>query len=665
MGLAGDISNLWINADTWNALIPHFGGWKTGFLSAGAVMASPPRQDAGPGPGYLFSGKITVDDEVLVKTLLPFDAMPYESEAEGEYSVQVISSNRSVAGEYPLPVDLSLAGSNDGSPFVVSIPADITNTGELRIVHNDQVIWKSSASASAPTVSIALPAGSGSLSGIVDITWDAQDPDGDSLSYTLQYSNNNGVTWMPIAVRLDQDQYSLDLDRLPGGPMCKLRVIASDGWHAAQADTPSAFAVTDKPSVLVIDTPLDGARFDYRDPIELSAYAYDTEAGWIEPGNIVWYSSIDGELGKGEFLTFDDLSSGEHVITAALNSLPGQNLEQSITITIADPPKPIGMSDVTLFSIQSGIALLFVIGAVFLIVVMKRKGKKVIMILAIVLLIAALVFLGFSLLNLIDSLTTVQPTGRRVPTPEIKQVLQPSDFSSDEEPDAPLSPGGNEPSTFGDISITSAISGSISSAKVPSSLETDPFWGLPEHEELLFNAYPVENDMYEPVIHIFPVDAYRAGSEDADQVITALEQLLKDRPANPGDDLPFIPIWNAGSLGTAKFAYLDFQNGSGIRYITQYAQAAWPFNNQSMFYTFQGLTRDGEYYISAILPVSHASLDEYDNFKPADDFYTNAQTLLADQLGQLNANSEDSFVPSIKELDAMLQSLLIAAQSVG
>jgi len=665
MGLAGEAGNLWVNADTWNALIPRFGGRKTGFLSAGPIMASPPRQEAGSGPGYLFSGKISVDDEVVVKTLLPFANMPYESEVEGEYSVQVISNGGAVAGEYPLPIDVMTDASADGSPFVVTVPADITNTRELRIVHNDQVIWKSSASASAPTVSIAVPAGSGPLSGIVDISWDAQDPDGDTLSYTLQYSNDSGVTWVPIAVRLEQAQYALDLDRLPGGPMCKLRVIASDGWHAAQADTPSAFAVADKPSVLVIDTPLDGAQFDYRDPIELSTYAYDTETGWIEPGNIVWHSSIDGELGKGDFLTFDDLSSGEHVITAALNSLPGQNLEQSITITIADPPKPIGMSDAAASSIQSGIALLFVIGAVFLIVVMKRKGKKVIMILAIVLLIGALVFLGFSLLYLIDSLSFVQPTGRRVATPEIEQILQPSDFTLEEEQDGSLSPDGSDFITFGDISMTVTIGGSVSPATIPSSLETDPFSGLPEHEELLINAYPVQNDMQEPVIRIFPAEIYRGSSEDADEVITALEQLLSERPSDPGKDLPFLPIWNAGSLGTTKFAYLDFQNGSGIRYITQYGQAAWPFNNRGMFYTYQGLTSDGEYYISAILPISHASLDEYDNFQPADDFYTNAQALLADQLDQLNANSEDSFVPSIEELDAMLQSLLIAAQSVG
>jgi len=161
------------------------------------------------------------------------------------------------------------------------------------------------------------------------------------------------------------------------------------------------------------------------------------------------------------------------------------------------------------------------------------------------------------------------------------------------------------------------------------------------------------------------VDTYRAASEDADQVITALEQLLKDRPANPDTKLPFLPIWNAGPLGTAKIEYLDFQSGGGLRYITQYGQAFWPFNNRGMFYTYQGLTADGRFYISAILPLAHGVLDEYDSFQPADDFYTNAAELIADQVDLLDTQAEDSFSPSIEKLDAMMQSIMIEIEGVG
>jgi hypothetical protein len=185
---------------------------------------------------------------------------------------------------------------------------------------------------------------------------------------------------------------------------------------------------------------------------------------------------------------------------------------------------------------------------------------------------------------------------------------------------------------------------------------------LPEHEQFFIDAYPVQNDIFEPVIRVIPVESYSAASDEAEREITALDKLLNQRPADPGSDLPFLPIWNAGSLGTFKFSYLDFQNGKGIRYITQYGQAAWPLNNRSMFYTYQGLTGDGSYYISALLPVSHASLDEYDDFQPDDDFHANAEALIKEQLRQLSEQEDGSFSPSLAELDAMLQSLMVNGQ---
>ncbi|MEO8354588.1 MAG: hypothetical protein ABI621_01610 [Chloroflexota bacterium] len=39
---------------------------------------------------------------------------------------------------------------------------------------------------------------------------------------------------------------------------------------------------------------------------------------------------------------------------------------------------------------------------------------------------------------------------------------------------------------------------------------------------------------------------------------------------------------------------INFQNGRGIRFLTQYAQYPAPINNHELFYHFQGLTNDGK-----------------------------------------------------------------------
>ena len=44
--------------------------------------------------------------------------------------------------------------------------------------------------------------------------------------------------------------------------------------------------------------------------------------------------------------------------------------------------------------------------------------------------------------------------------------------------------------------------------------------------------------------------------------------------------------------------YLDFQDGSGIRYLMSYQQEGSENTSKELFYTYQGLTTDGTYYVS-------------------------------------------------------------------
>ena len=57
--------------------------------------------------------------------------------------------------------------------------------------------------------------------------------------------------------------------------------------------------------------------------------------------------------------------------------------------------------------------------------------------------------------------------------------------------------------------------------------------------------------------------------------------------------------------------YLDFPS-DGVRFITRYAQDVSPVTNQSVFFTFQGLTSDGQHYVSLFWPVDTSSLPNTD-----------------------------------------------------
>jgi len=197
-----------------------------------------------------------------------------------------------------------------------------------------------------------------------------------------------------------------------------------------------------------------------------------------------------------------------------------------------------------------------------------------------------------------------------------------------------------------------------------------PYWEMtPGHDELELNGYVLKNRFHEPKITIYPAGAFAAMNDGAAENIRRLQIILADPSVPLNDDLlPQIPFFNAGAVFSAQIETIKFQNGVGIRMLTQYAQSYANVNNHELFYHFQGLTSDGSQYIIAILPLSAPYLAEnweatvpadgipfpgYDN--PNADFEAYYQQVVA----KLNTTQPDLFTPSLSALDAMIQSLLI------
>jgi hypothetical protein len=180
----------------------------------------------------------------------------------------------------------------------------------------------------------------------------------------------------------------------------------------------------------------------------------------------------------------------------------------------------------------------------------------------------------------------------------------------------------------------------------------------PAHLRFLLDGYALPWTLHEPRVVIYPVAEFEAVSEYAADTIAHLRQLLADRPATPGT-IPPLPPFNAEQLMRAQVAYIDFQNGTGVRFLTQYAQAYVPINNHELFYTFQGLTDDGHTYVAAILPVSHPGLPADQTAYEGDPntLARNFDAYIAGVEEQLDAQGASSFTPDLSLLDTMLQSL--------
>jgi hypothetical protein len=209
------------------------------------------------------------------------------------------------------------------------------------------------------------------------------------------------------------------------------------------------------------------------------------------------------------------------------------------------------------------------------------------------------------------------------------------------------------------FSYDDTLARTVSTEIVPKQEDSavDP-WNTPDYIQFTFNGYPLADAFHTPKIMVFPVDAYNAINPTAGDSIYQLNQLIQSEPENP-EEIPVLPVIPAAQYMRAQVRYLRFQNGEGVRFLTQYGQDAWPINNDEMFYSFQGITDDGQFYISAILPISHPSLPDPETVTMDDAFYEDFMQYVAVIEGQLSAESPNSFTPTLSTLDGMIESLLV------
>jgi hypothetical protein len=214
---------------------------------------------------------------------------------------------------------------------------------------------------------------------------------------------------------------------------------------------------------------------------------------------------------------------------------------------------------------------------------------------------------------------------------------------------------------------TNALAGTVPAV---TATPDGPGWDVaPEHIKFQLENYALYNTFHEPYILIIPAQEYAAVNESANRSITRLQAILSGAAAPTPENLPTIPYFNAGQVFAAQIKTIQFQGGSGVRFLTEYAQYYATANNKDMFYQFQGLTNDGKHYIIAILPASHPllAMDEnpetaipaggipfpgFDDQNALEAYYPAVENLL-------NSAAPESFNPALGTLDALIQSISI------
>jgi hypothetical protein len=136
--------------------------------------------------------------------------------------------------------------------------------------------------------------------------------------------------------------------------------------------------------------------------------------------------------------------------------------------------------------------------------------------------------------------------------------------------------------------------------------------------------------------------------------IKSLRKLLSERPTTVGEDsLPDYPPRNAAHCFQEKLSYMDAAWGTALCYVTQFTQdGGSTANNEELTYLVQGLSRDGQFYVSADFSITHPKLSNRIKETPE-----RQKGDYAPDSALLSKQPEKSFAPALGKIRAWLSTL--------
>ena len=196
------------------------------------------------------SGEVTLDAFMLMPEGVP-DLAPG---APGAYSLVLLGAQEQVLGTWGFDVSFTVYGPPPSLPVEVE-RAHFAHRVEwpeevARIELRDgagRVVAARAVSAHAPQVRVLEPNGGETLRGrATTVRWEAQDADGDELSFTLALSSDGGETWTPLEIDLEATSHRLGTAGLAPGTEYVVRVLASDGVHTAFDVSDAPFSIAER-----------------------------------------------------------------------------------------------------------------------------------------------------------------------------------------------------------------------------------------------------------------------------------------------------------------------------------------------------------------------------------------------------------------------------------
>ena len=145
--------------------------------------------------------------------------------------------------------------------------------------------------------------------------------------------------------------------------------------------------------------------------------------------------------------------------------------------------------------------------------------------------------------------------------------------------------------TYGRLSfeLPSSVASGASGKEYPRlDAEDAAYWQkTPGHLQVsLSDYYALQGKFHQPQIYVYPAMEYVELVPPAFESMHRLRNVMNPVAPITADQLPTVPFFNAAQLFASNVQAISFENGSGVRFLTEYGQYPAPVNNHELFYHF-------------------------------------------------------------------------------
>jgi len=263
------------------------------------------------------------------------------SNEDGEYSAVVYDRNGQqlsiayfdVTDDYQVTTEEgALFGSSVGIPIRIIIRFPDT-ASKVVIFWGSDEIYTENLSANAPTVKFTCLSEGQVLGDNVTLTWDANDADGDDLTFQIWYYRTLGEMYL-VASDVKGNSIDVDLTKFPGSDAGWFGILVTDGSRTGMDETPKVSVPFNAPDILSYIP--EGKQYNSGDPIHIQGRVKDPQDGWLLTG-YEWY--IDGKLVENNgssYLKLDPntLAPGTYTITIKVTNSAGVSSSRDYTIVV-------------------------------------------------------------------------------------------------------------------------------------------------------------------------------------------------------------------------------------------------------------------------------------------------------------------------------------------